>query len=494
MEIEKPKTGHNEPRQIFDSKSHLTSHQNAIANDNINESDFNNDLWKKIRVGFDLPTIKGKTVKRYQTWFLNNPEYMQRVFKRCELYLHYVVTEIEKRKMPMEIALLPIIESAYNPYAYSRAHASGVWQFIPGTGTKFGIKQNWWVDERRDITVATSAALEYLTILHAEFDDWQLALAAYNCGENCVRRAILRNKKRGRPTTYKHLRLPRETKRYVPKLQAIKNIIANPQAVGYDLKPIKNAPYFSKVIVNESIDVVLAAKLANLSIPDFLLLNPSYHRPVIIAESHRPILVPKVNAITFETNLKNLSTPKLSWRIYKLKKSRKTKDLAKTFNMSADKLLKINGIRSTDHIIKGTMILVPTKGITTTSNLEEMWSHQNFTQTTSFYKQKIFHSVRGGDNLTKISRRYNVSVKSLKSWNKIKGSLIKKGQKLIIYGNPTSHRVKAGDTLSGISRKYGISIAKIKKWNKLKTNLIRIGQRLLLYKNSKAPLLKDLLI
>ena len=489
-------TGSSTPelRKLYDSNSPFTSLTATPKEDSDRSESIKNNLWMRVKSGFVFPETKGKFVRRYETWFLNNPDYLERVFQRCKIYLYYVVNEIEKRKMPMEIALLPIIESGYNPYAYSRAHAAGIWQFIPSTGHKFGIKQNWWVDERRDVVVATNAALNYLEILHKEFQDWKLALAAYNCGENCVRRAIFKNKKRGKTTNYEALRLPRETRRYIPKLQAIKNIILNPKKMGYELSPIVDRPYFTKVPLEKEIDVVLAANLATLSIEDFLQLNPSYHRPVMIAESHRPVLIPIQHRNKFTEALDALKTPRLSWTIYSLSKPESVKALSKKFNLSSARLLKFNGLHPTRRLEAKTMILVPLQKTTDKSNLGEMWSHQIFTQKASFFRAKIYHRVRRGDTLTKISRRYNVSIKSLKRWNKIKGTLIKKGQRLIVYGNPTVHRVVAGDTLSAISRRYGISISKIKRWNRLNGNLIKVGQKILLHKKSKAPLLKDLLI
>ena len=341
--------------------------------------------------------------------------------------------------------------------------------------------------------MATRAALDYLEELHSEFKDWQLALAAYNCGENCVRRAIYRNKKKGRPIKYKNLRLPRETRRYVPKLQAVKNIIDDPQKFNYQLRPIPNTVYLSKVPLQKEIDIVLAANLAKLTISEFLLLNPSYNRPILIPEAHRPLLLPSHATSSFIEGLENLSEPRVTWQIYKLRKKEAVKSLSKRFSIASSKLLKINGLYPSSSLAKGTMILTPIVDSTKSTNIGELWDHKFFTESTSIKRTKLVHRIRRGDNLSKIARRYNVSIKSIKRWNGIKGSIIRKGQRLVIYGNPSFHKVVSGDTLSGISRRYGVPIKKLKQWNGLQGNLIRIGQKLLLYKRFKTPRLSDLL-
>ncbi len=277
-------------------------------------------IWERIRSGFALPQIESALVARHEAWFLNHPDYTLRMIERSRLYLYYIVEEVEKRGMPMEVALLPMIESGYNPGAYSRAHAAGIWQFIPSTGRRYGLQQDWWYDGRRDVLAATRAALDYLQKLHAQFDDWPLALAAYNWGENGVARAIAQNRAKRKPTDYRSLRMPRETRNYLPKLQAIRNIIANPQGVGFPLEDILDQPYFTTVTTPEHIDMQVAARLAEMSEDDFRSLNPGHTRPVITSNGSRMLLLPIDKAGIFNANLKDYDQPLVSWQTYTLKK------------------------------------------------------------------------------------------------------------------------------------------------------------------------------
>jgi len=240
-----------------------------------------NDLWARIKDGYAMPDIESEYTANHEAWYAARPDYMKRMIERSQKYLYHVVEEVQKRGMPTEIALLPMVESAFNPQAYSRSNASGIWQFVPSTGKDFGLKQNWWVDNRRDVTAATTAALDYLQKLHGMFGTWDLALAAYNAGEGTVQRAIDRNKRQGLPTDYQSLDLPSETKNYVPKLQAIKNIVTDPEKYGLQINSIPNQPYFTRVKAPKQIDAKLAAQLAEISPEEFSSLNPSYNRPVL---------------------------------------------------------------------------------------------------------------------------------------------------------------------------------------------------------------------
>ena len=245
------------------------------------------DLWSRIRDGFAIPDLTGPLVKQKTTQYAARPEYLQRILARSKLYLYHIVEEIEKRGLPTELALLPMVESAFNPMAYSRAHASGLWQFIPGTGKRFELEQNSWYDGRRDIVDSTSAALDYLTKLYEMHGDWHLALASYNWGENAVKKAVARNKAQGKKTDYASLRMPKETRHYIPKLQALENIIANPAAYGVDLDAIPNQPYFTVITEAPDIDVHLAARLAEMPVEDFIALNPGFSRPLIRSSTVR---------------------------------------------------------------------------------------------------------------------------------------------------------------------------------------------------------------
>lgn len=274
------------------------------------------DLWARIRRGFQMPDLQSDLVDMQTTWYTQRPDYVQRMTERSQKYLYHIVEELEARHMPTELALLPFIESAYNPQALSVAKAAGMWQFMPGTGRTYNLKRNMWQDERRDVLASTSAALDYLSRLHDMFGDWYLALAAYNWGEGNVQRAIARNQAAGLPTDYQSLRMPNETRNYVPKLHAVKNIIANPQQYGLTLPDIPNHPYFVTVTTSHDIDVAVAAKLANLSLDEFRSLNPSFSKPVILGATEPQILLPFDNAAAFEKNLKAYNGQLSSWTTY----------------------------------------------------------------------------------------------------------------------------------------------------------------------------------
>ncbi|HEX4781189.1 MAG TPA: transglycosylase SLT domain-containing protein [Usitatibacter sp.] len=272
------------------------------------------DLWQRIRLGFALEALDSPLVAEHEAWYASRPEYIKRFVDRGSLYLHYIVEQVEKRGMPMEIALLPVIESAFNPKAYSRSKASGIWQFIPSTGKNYGLSQDWWKDNRRDIVAATDAALSYLQRLHDMFGTWELALAAYNCGEGCVARAVSYNQRRGLPTDYASLNLPPETRNYVPKLFAIKNIVLSPASYGLELESVPDEPYFKTVKAPAKIDVKVAAKLAGLSVEEFTALNPAMNKPV--AAGSGTFILPVASVETFNANLESYDQPLVSWTTY----------------------------------------------------------------------------------------------------------------------------------------------------------------------------------
>src|SRR5258706_6410825 len=258
------------------------------------------DLWQRIRVGFMLDALESPLVAEHEQWYASRPEYIKRFVDRGSLYLHHIVGEVEKRKMPMEIALLPVVESAFNPKAYSRSKAAGLWQFIPSTGKNYGLSQDWWKDNRRDVIAATDAALSYLERLHNMFGSWELALAAYNCREGCVGRAIAYNQKRGLATDYSSLNLPPETRHYVPQLFAVEVIVLAPTNYGIDLDSVPDTPYFTEVQGPAKIDVKVAAKLAGMSEDDFVALNPAHNKPV--AAGTGPLILPAGRAQTVKAD------------------------------------------------------------------------------------------------------------------------------------------------------------------------------------------------
>ena len=318
------------------------------------------DLRQRIISGYTMPEVNSAYTGNHEAWYAARPDYVKRMIGRSQRYLYHIVVEVEKRGMPSEIALLPMVESAFNPVANSRTKASGIWQFMPATGKDFGLKQDWWVDNRRDVTAATNAALNYLQKLHGMFGSWDLALAAYNAGEGTVQRAIDRNIKKGLPTDYASLPLPEETNNYVPKLQAIKNIMRQPENYGLNIETIPNRPYFTKVTAPEKIDAKLAASLAEISYDEFVSLNPEYNRPVITETGNvHEILLPISAATIFKTNLTTYDKPLVSWQTYHAKRGERMDKIAQKFGINVSQLRDVNDISNGKKLSGSQSILVP---------------------------------------------------------------------------------------------------------------------------------------
>ena len=426
---------------------------------------------------------------------------------RAEPYLYYIVEELEKRNMPLDLALLPIVESAYNPFAYSRSRASGIWQFMPGTGRIYGLRQNWWYDGRRDIVAATNAALNYLQKLHQEFDgDWLLALAAYNSGEGNVGKAIRRNKKAGKPTDFFSLKLPGETRAYVPSLLAIAEIISNPGKYKIALKPITNTRYFEIVDVDSQIDLATAAELSELSIEELYTLNPGFNRWATDPNGPHRLLIPVDKAAAFENQLATLASDKrIKWQQHKIKKGESLGLIAAHYRTDVSTLKQVNHLRS-NTIRAGHSLLIPTA--------QKPLKHYSLSLDSRRYRglkrsgdgQRYVYTIKRGDNLWDIGRHYGISVKQLSAWNGISSkSILRLGQKLEIWvaeetdkttkvvhvvssktsGSNTQHvsyTVLDGDSLWLISQRFGVSVKQIKKWNSLaKTRYIKPGQLLDIY-------------
>ena len=395
------------------------------------------NLWQRIYSRFEIKDENNSRSKKYEDWYSARPEYVERMMDRSQKYLFYVVGEVEKRGMPSEIALLPMIESAYNPIANSRSKAVGIWQFIPSTGRLYGLKQDWWQDKRRNVVDATNAALDYLQKLHALFGTWDLALAAYNAGEGTVSRAIARNKAKGLPTDYAHLKLPAETKDYVPKLQAIKNIVSNPNHYGLYIDPIPNKPYFTYVDAPAVIDADLAANLAEISYDEFLLLNSEHRRPLIRTnEKTQQLILPISSADTFIKNLSQNEKPLVSWNIYQPKRNEKIKAIANKFDMEESDLIKANDLNPQKIIKPSTIILVAKKeGEETNANQDISESKiQKDTKSEDSAKPNKY-KVKPGDTLTKISKKYGISIDELKDINQITSSDIQIGSILRFQRN-----------------------------------------------------------
>jgi membrane-bound lytic murein transglycosylase D len=375
------------------------------------------DVWQRIRLGFAMPDLEGPLVREKTRYYAARPDYMQRIFDRSRLYLYHIVEEIEKRGLPTELALLPMVESAFNPMAYSRAHASGIWQFIPGTGRRFELEQNWWYDGRRDIVESTTAALDYLEKLYEMHGDWQLALASYNWGENAVARAIAKNRAAGKPTDYASLPMPAETRHYLPKLQALKNIVSDPEPFGIDIGPIPNQPYFATVTKLRDIDVQLAARLAEMPVSEFIALNPGFSRPYIRASVTPRIVLPADKVDVFHDNLERLGDRSLvSWKTYHPKPGETFDAIAKKHGMGVAQLKEVNGVAPRGKTVPR-LLVVPinnSAAAASTRKLPIMYAPPIPVRT-----HMIFHKVQRGETLTTIAAKHKVSVEDLKRWNSV---------------------------------------------------------------------------
>ena len=409
-----------------------------IATDDVSPSAFTPvdvpaDLWERIRRGFGMPDLQVDLVHDREQWYAQRPDYIHRMTERSSKYLYHIVEEIERRGMPTELALLPFIESAFNPQAVSSARASGMWQFMPRTGKDFDLKQNAFRDDRRDVLASTRAALDYLQKLHGMFGDWHLALAAYNWGEGNVSRSLSRNQRQGIPLAYTELRMPAETRMYVPKLQAMKNVVANPQALGVNLPSIPNHPYFQTVPLPRDMDVALIARLAEVSPEDFKALNPSAHRPVMLAGGTPQILLPWDNAEVFQSNMQAYAGRLSSWTVWVANKNMKVADVAKRYNMGEDEFRQINKIPPRMLIKAGSALLVPR-----TSHQQNDVSAKladngqlNLAPEVTMRKQTI--KARKNDSLLLVAKRYKVSVEQLAQWNGLSAnSALRPGQKLSV--------------------------------------------------------------
>ena len=392
------------------------------------------DLWERIRAGFSMPNLEGPLVQDRTAWYAARPEALKRMFERSRRYLYHIVEELEKRGMPTELALLPMVESSFNPMAYSRAHASGLWQFIPGTGKRYELAQNWWYDGRRDIVASTSAALDYLKDIYEMNGDWHLALASYNWGENAVAKAMERNKAAGLPIDYSSLRMPEETRNYVPKLQALKNIIANPAPFGVVLDPIPNQPYFATTKVQD-IDIKLAAKLAEMPVDEFVALNPAFNRPIIPASVNARIVLPADKIAVFHSNLEKYDSKALvSWRTYEPRPGERLEAVAKRFGVSLARLREVNGVTAHTRGMPA-MLVVPVNGAAIEGSAELPLMYTPPIPVAAARTQ--VHTVRKGETLPSIANRYHVTPDELRRWNPIGRLTI--GQQLRVQTPATTH-------------------------------------------------------
>jgi membrane-bound lytic murein transglycosylase D len=393
------------------------------------------ELWDRIRRGFAMPDLQSDLVTDREQWYVTRPDYIQRMTERSSKYLFHVVEELERRQMPTELALLPFIESAFNPQAVSSAKAAGMWQFMPATGKYFALKQNAFRDDRRDVLASTRAALDYLQKLYGMFGDWHLALAAYNWGEGSVKRAIARNQSAGLGTGYLDLNMPAETRLYVPKLQAVKNIVANPEGFRTELPLIENHPYFQQVQLVRDIDVALAARLADVKIEDFKALNPSAHRPVIIAAGTPQILLPWDNALVFQRNFEAHSQGQYaSWTAWTAPSTLSTTEAARRTGMREADLRAVNNIPPRMLIKAGSTLLVPRSA----KIEDDVTSHIADTAQVSFSPETVTRrttvKARKGESVASVAKRYKLSAASVAEWNNVSaGAAFRLGQQVVLF-------------------------------------------------------------
>ena len=411
------------------------------------------NLWDRIRMGFGMNASDSPLIETHINWYANRPDYVSRMVERSKRYLFHILAEVQKRGMPTEIALLPMIESAYNPMAYSASHASGIWQFVPATGKDFGLRQTGWYDGRRDIIAATDAALDYLGKLHTQFGSWELALAAYNCGEGCVAHAIAKNQALGLPTDYANLSLPSETRHYVPKLLAIKQIIADPTSVGLSLDSIPDQAYFTAVTLHKSMDVSLAAKLANMPMDDFISLNPAYNKPVIRSDTSAQLLLPVDKADAFATNLQNYNKPLVTWQIYTAKLGERIKAIARKFHVSVAWLMANNPIHLSHKgkLTSSHTLLVPLH--------DKLASAGDVTGSPAIATKIAYHApITNTDVATDTSASIDSESKKLST--PVSGLI----------------KIKSGDTLYSIAKHYQLSMTDLQKWNNIRHQHLKPGQ------------------
>ena len=397
------------------------------------------DLWDRVRSGLRLPKLDHQRVAYHERWFSKNPEYMKRKMKRASLFLYHIVEELDRRGLPMDLALLPAIESAYQPHAYSRARASGLWQFIPSTARRYGLKVNWWYDGRRDVVASTTAALNYLEDLHAEFDDWYLALAAYNAGEGKVRYLMERNRRRGLPTDYLHLRRLRpETHHYVPKLMAIINIVRNPEKYGITLEPIPNEPYFGRVDLGSQIDLNVVAKLADVPVGDLYDINPGFRRWATDPSGPHQVLVPIENKDTLVAGLANLSEDaRIKWQRHRVKRGDTLGVIGKRYGVSVGAIKKANNIRGT-LIGVDQNLMIPISSRPLSRNIANITRPLPRSRVGPRGRAKVIHRVRRGETLWSIARKYRVYVRQLARWNRMRTrDILRVGRRLKVWIRPT---------------------------------------------------------
>jgi membrane-bound lytic murein transglycosylase D len=461
------------------------------------------NIWDRVRAGFQLQdNTNHPRLLAELKWYSKHDKYMDRVVQRAEPFLHFIMNQAEARGLPTELVLLPIVESAFQPFAYSHGRAAGIWQFIPSTGKMYKLKQNWWYDGRRDVHASTLAALKYLQDLNKEFKgDWLHALAAYNSGSGTVRRAIRRNKKRGLPTDFWNLKLPKETQAYVPKLLALKRIVDDPEKFNISLKCVEDIPYFQLVDTGSQLDLALAADLAGIDLEKMYKLNPGFNRWATDPYGPHKLVIPVDQAEQFKQGLASIPvSQRIKWKRHKIKNGETLSHIADRYAISVRNLQQLNNLKS-HNIRAGKHILIPVSSRKLSDYNLTSYQRKRTLQSKHRKGTRIVHIVQPGDTFWDLSRKYKINSRKLARWNGMAiRDPLKTGQKLIIWsrkgiaagpsasailgGNtirPISYRVRNGDSLYLIAQRFKVAINDLHRWNAIKGKYIQPGQTLKLY-------------
>jgi membrane-bound lytic murein transglycosylase D len=459
------------------------------------------DLIGRLRTQFALERDLDPAVERELAWYASHPQYLGRVFSRAERYLYHIATELEKRGMPQELALRPVVESAFDPFAYSHGRAAGLWQIIPGTGRWLGLRQNWWYDGRRDVIESTRAALDYLQSLHEQFDgDWLLAVAGYNSGAGNVTRALRRSSEAGTGSDFWSIRayLPRETRTYVPRLLAIATLVADPAKHGIGLPEIPDEPYFTIIHTGGQIDIALAAELAEISTDRLYELNPGVNRWATDPAGPHRLLVPVASTLGFTSGLARLGErERVEWTRHQIRPGQSLIRIAQRYGTTPEVLREVNGL-SGNTIRAGQHLMVPhaVKSLSAYTQSVEARTERRQAQTRS--GQRYEHAVQPGETLWEIARRYGVATRDLASWNAMApGDVLSVGRELVVWssravGTPTAntnrirrltYTVRRGDSLSRISTRFRVSVSDLLQWNNSLSadRYLQPGQQLTVY-------------
>jgi membrane-bound lytic murein transglycosylase D len=462
------------------------------------------DVWDRMRAGFDFPLHDNHRVRAELDWYASHPDYLDRTLERARPYLHLIIESLEQRGMPTEIALLPIVESAYQPFAYSHGRAAGIWQFIPSTARDFGLKQNWWYDGRRDILASTRAALDFLQSLHDELDnDWLLALAAYNSGAGTVKRAIQTNRRHGKPTDFWSLQLPAETRAYVPKLLALAELFTRPEQYSLVIRSIPDEPVVRTVHTGAQIDLAKAAELSDTSLDELYRLNPAFNRWATDPDGPHELLLPLDKAALFETQLATLAAAdRVTWQRYVIREGDTLGTIAQRHRTTVEVLRRFNNIKG-NMIRAGNALVIPVSSRSLSGYTLSQDERGRSAQNSPREGHKFVYAVRGGDTLWDIARLHNVGLTQLAQWNGISPrDPLRIGQRLTIWrkgdtsaaaglnaqhplGNTTKrihYVVRKGDSLARISQRFNVKVSELRDWNSLGMNqYLQPGQKLTLY-------------